>query len=124
MFENILNCVHPGRKNSPVSSRPEPHLNGVSDILDLASEVRLIRQNSSSLVNLLNKSFSLEGGSSHTGYPCADSRAGGLGCHDIKMPRAFSRSNSQSSSNRGTYKPTNTRACSVSSSDSDSSDSG
>ena len=52
-------------------------------------------------------------------------RMGGLECHDIKFP--FSRSNSESSSNGGSYKARKVRASSVSttgqlnSSDSDSS---
>ena len=32
-----------------------------------------------------------------SGHPCADSINGGLGCHDIEMPGAFSRSSSEAS---------------------------
>ena len=103
IFETILNSVHPGRKSNELSSGSETGFDELPDIPVLADELRLIRQNSSTLVNHLIKSNSREESSGVNGHPCAESRMGGLECHDIRMPGAFSRSSSQSGSNGGSY---------------------
>ena len=57
IFENILNSVHPGRTNNGVSSRSATDIDGQ----DFSNELRLIRQNISSLVNCLTNPNSVDG---------------------------------------------------------------